>query len=213
MAAMRLEVWSDLICPWCGLGEHRLSLALARFAGRADVQVLRRSFQLDPRAPADRTQSVREMLRHKGLGDGDIDAVTSRVQTLASNEGLQPYRVLDNRVGNTSLAHELAAWATEQDRGADTWHALFKAYFGEARSIFDVASLVAIAGELGLDVGSARDALESRRYQERVAADGREATALGARGVPFFLFDRRYAVGGAQSVEVLTSALERAALG
>src|SRR3954469_17330619 len=139
---MRIEVWSDIICPWCGLGLHRLRAALARFEHAADVQVVHRSFQLDERAPAGQTEPVRAMLRKKGLADPQIDAVTARVAQLAEAEGLTPYRVLENRVGNTSLAHELAAWATEQGRGPETWDLLFKTYFGEAQSVFEIEPLV-----------------------------------------------------------------------
>jgi predicted DsbA family dithiol-disulfide isomerase len=207
---MRVEVWSDIICPWCGLGLHRLRAALARFEHAADVQVVHRSFQLDERAPAGQTETVRAMLGKKGLADAQIDAVTARVAQLAEAEGLSPYRVLDNRVGNTSLAHELAAWATEQGRGPELWALLFETYFGEASSVFEIEPLVALAAKLGLDPEAAREALSSRRYAERVKADAREAQQLGANGVPFFVIDRQVAVGGAQPAEVLLQALRQA---
>jgi predicted DsbA family dithiol-disulfide isomerase len=207
---MRVEVWSDIICPWCGLGLHRLRAALARFEHGADVEIVHHSFQLDERAPLDRTESVRDMLRKKGLPDAQIDVVTARVSSLAAAEGLQPYRVLENRVGNTSLAHELAAFATEQGRGSEMWDLLFQTYFGEAASVFDIDSLVALAEKLGLDGHAARDALSSRRYAKQVSADGRAANELGANGVPFFVVDRKFAIGGAQSPEVLLQALQKA---
>jgi len=207
---MRVEVWSDIICPWCGLGLHRLRAALARFEHAADVQIVHHSFQLDERAPAGQTETVRAMLGKKGLADAQIDAVTARVAQLAEAEGLAPYRVLDNRVGNTSLAHELAAWASEQGRGPETWDLLFETYFGEATSVFEIEPLVALATKLGLDPDAAREALTSRRYAERVKADAREAQQLGANGVPFFVIDRQVAVGGAQPADVLLQALRQA---
>jgi predicted DsbA family dithiol-disulfide isomerase len=210
MTGLRVEVWSDVICPWCGLGLHRLRAAIARFDHGAEVEVVHHSFQLDARAPLDRTESVRDMLRKKGLGDAQIDSVTARVAGLAAAEGLTPYRVLDNRVGNTSLAHELAAFATEQGRGPEMWDLLFETYFGEAASVFDLDSLVALAKKLGLDTDAARDALSSRRYAQQVSADGRAASELGANGVPFFLIDRKFAIGGAQPAQILLEALQKA---
>lgn len=208
---MQVEIWTDIICPWCGIGHHRLERALAQFAHAGEVTLVQRSFQLDENAPTDRTESARSMLRaKKGMSDEQMDAIGGHIQKLAEADGLRPYVVLDNQVGNTSLAHELAAWATSEGRGREIWDALYRAYFGEARSIFDAASLVAIAGEVGLDADAAREALSSRRYAAQVRADGEAARALGVRGVPFVLVDRRYAVSGAQPTETLTTALERA---
>jgi hypothetical protein len=120
---MQVEVWADVICPWCGLGSHRLEAALERFPHRDEVQVTHRSFQLDPGAPAGSSEPVRDMLRKKGLEDGQIDAMTQRVEGLAEAEGLRPYHVLDNRVGSTALAHELLAYAADQGKQAEAWPA------------------------------------------------------------------------------------------
>lgn len=208
---MRIEIWSDLVCPWCGLGQYRLNAALERFDHAADVEVLHRSFQLDPRAPLGETESVRHMLKvKKGLSDAQVDAAVRHVEELARAEGLSPYIVADNRVGNTSLAHELAAWATEQGRGAATWARLYGAYFGEARSIFDVPALVELAPDLDLDPDAVRDVLTSRRYAPQIRADHREAIELGATGVPFIVVDRRYAIAGAQPTETMLHAVETA---
>jgi predicted DsbA family dithiol-disulfide isomerase len=207
---MQVEVWADVICPWCGLGTHRLDAALERFPHRDQVQVTHRSFQLDPAAPAGSSEPVRAMLRKKGLDDGQIDAMTQRVEGLADAEGLRPYHVLDNRVGSTALAHELLAYAADQGKQAEAWHHLFTAYFGEARPIFSVEDLVTLASEIGLDPEDAREALQSHRYAARVADEGRDAAQLGATGVPFFVIDRRYGVAGAQPVDTLLAALQQA---
>ncbi len=208
---LRVEVWADLICPWCGLGDRRLEMALARFEHAADVEVVHRSFQLDERAPEGVTRTVTEMLRGKlGLSTAQIDGMTKRVEDLARADGLTPYIVRENRVGNTSLAHELAAFAAEHGKAGEAWKHLYRAYFGEARSIFDIDSLAQIASEIGLSADAARQALISRRHAEQVAEDGREARALGSSGVPFFVIDRRYAVSGAQPPEALLQALASA---
>ncbi|MGH8310637.1 MAG: DsbA family oxidoreductase, partial [Steroidobacteraceae bacterium] len=208
---MRIEIWTDIICPWCGLGRHRLDAALARFEHADKVELVHRSFQLDERAPIGVTESVRTLLERKtGMSDAQIESSVNRVERMAEAEGLRPYIVLENRAGNTSLAHELATWATELGHGKDTWAMLYNAYFGEARSIFDVDVLVALAAELGLDPLEAREVLTSRRYAERIIADAREARALGARGVPFIVIDRHVAIAGAQSADVILGALESA---
>jgi predicted DsbA family dithiol-disulfide isomerase len=184
---VRIEVWSDIICPWCGLGLHRLRLAMKRVTGVAagEAQLVYRSFQLDERAPAGRTETVRRMLARKfGASDAQIERMTRQIETMAEAEGLMPYHVLDNRVGNTSLAHELAAWATEQGQGVAMWELLFRMYFGDAQSIFEVEALAPLAERVGLDPAAAREALTSRRFAEQVSADGREAQRLGASGVP-----------------------------
>jgi predicted DsbA family dithiol-disulfide isomerase len=150
------------------------------------------------------------MLRKKGLDDGQIDAMTRRIESLADGEGLRPYIVRDNRAGSTALAHELLAYATEQGKHAQAWNRLFTAYFGEARPIFTVEDLVTLAGEIGLDPEDAREALLSHRYAARVTDEARDAAGLGATGVPFFVIDRHYGVAGAQPVETLLAALQQA---
>jgi predicted DsbA family dithiol-disulfide isomerase len=208
---MRVEIWTDIICPWCGIGNRQLELALEQFEAADQVELVHRSFQLDERAREGVTEPVREMLQNKkGLPAAQVDAMTARVEGIAAELGLAPYIVGDNRSGNTSLAHELAAFATEQGRGKEMWDALFRAYFGEARSIFDVGALVALASEVGLDADQAREALTSRMYAAQVRAEGHEARTLGASGVPFIVIDRRYAIPGAQPAEAMLQALETA---
>ena len=129
---------------------------------------------------------------------------------MAEREGLQPYHVFENRLGNTSLAHELLAYATTQGRHADAWHQVSRAYFGEQQSIFDIDSLVDLATKMGLDPLPVREALETRQYRGQVIRDGEEARQLGATGVPFFVIDRRYGVMGAQGADVLLGTLQQA---
>lgn len=207
---MRVEIWSDVICPWCGIGQARLDAALAGFAHSEDVEVVHRAFQLDPAFPVGTTTPVRDMLRAKyRMSDADVRATAARVEGIAAADGLSPYRVTDNVVGNTQLAHELLAFAQERGVGHAAWKAMYRAYFGQGRAIFDVDALLAIAAEVGLPVDDAREALSSRRYRAQVEADAREAKALGATGVPFVVIDRRVGISGAQSVATFTAGLEK----
>ncbi len=207
---MRVEVWADIICPWCGLGLHRLGTALAQFPHAGDVEVVHRSFQLDPSFPEGTVMPSLDMLRRKGMDEAQITGSQRRIEEMAASEGLAPYHVTGSQVGNTSLAHELLAYATESGRHTQAWQGMFRAYFGEQRPVFDAASLVSLAPELGLDPAGAQEALASRRYAGQVEADAREAARLGATGVPFFVLDRRYGVSGAQPADLMLQALGRA---
>lgn len=208
---MKVEIWSDVICPWCGIGQHRLDAALKEFAHRDDVEVVHKSFQLDPSFPVGTTKPVREMLRQKyGMSESQLRANMERIEGLAKLDGLQPYKVGSNDVGNTGYAHALLAWAAEQGMEDAAWKRLYHAYFGEGGSIFDVDALVALAVELGLDGEGAREAITSGRYARKVTEDHEEARSLGATGVPFVVIDRKYGIAGAQPVATFRAALEQA---
>ena len=208
---MRIEIWTDVVCPWCGLGEQRLKRALETFPHRDAVEVVHRSFQLDPGAPTDRTVSTREVLARKyGMSEAQFLSTTRGLQAMAEREGLVPYRVGETRSGNTHLAHELAHVAAAQGKDGAIWERLYRAHFGELRSVFDLDSLVALAVEIGLDGDATREALASGRHRADVDADIAQARAFGCSGVPFFVFDRGFAVSGAQAPEVFTAALMRA---
>jgi predicted DsbA family dithiol-disulfide isomerase len=208
---MKIEIWTDIVCPWCGLGEHRLKTALARFAHRDAVVVEHRAFQLDPSAPEGTTVPVRDMLRHKLRMDEErIRVTTGHIEALAAQDGLAPYHVGDNRTGNTLLAHQFAAHAATLGKDAEAWSALYRAHFGARRSVFEVDSLVTLGAEIGLEPEALRAALQDGRHRATVDAQIREARALGCGGVPFFVFDRTFAVSGAQSIDVFGQALQRA---
>ncbi len=207
---MQIEVWADIICPWCGLGLHRLDAALATFEHAAAVEVVHRSFQLDPNAVPDVVRPVRAMLRARGVADEQITEMTRNLEVMAAAEGLTPYHVLDNQVGSTGLTHELLAFATAQGKHTAAWRALFRLYFGDARDVFTRDALVGIAGELGLDEAAAYDALTERRFRAQVEAEQADAHALGATGVPFFVIDRRYGLAGAVPPAQIVATLDKA---
>src|SRR5882757_4742983 len=208
---MKIEVWADIVCPWCGLGNHRLDNALAQFAHRDRLQIHHRSFQLNPAAPVGESMPSRQMLHEvAGMSERQIRTSMSRIEELAAQEGLAPFHVSDNRVGNTTLAHELLAYATDRGWHVEAWHAMFDSYFARTADIFTVDGLVGLAHGWGLDPEEARDALESRRYRGRVDADAREAVRLGASGVPFIVVDGRHQLSGAQPSSELLAVLDRA---
>jgi len=208
---MEIEIWSDLICPFCGIGNRRLDTAISRFAHCAEVHVVHRSFQLAPTAPIGEARPVRAMLRQRyGMSDAQLEASHARLEAEAAAEGLVPYVLTENNVGSTALAHELLAYATDQGLATEAWERLYRAYFGEVRSIFTVDALVELAVDLGLDADETRAVLTDRRYRDRVHAEQEVAEELGASGVPFIVIDRRFAIAGAQPVDVMLATLERA---
>jgi predicted DsbA family dithiol-disulfide isomerase len=207
---MLIEVWSDVVCPWCYIGKRRLETALAGFPHRDQVEVVWRSFQLDPTVPEGQTHPTLPALAAKyGRSEAEMRGMQQHVEQVAAGEGLA-YRLADQVSGNTLLAHELLHLAAERGVRNELKERLLRAYFEEGRPVFDVDSLVPFAGEVGLDEAEVREALADRRFRPAVREDGATAQALGATGVPFFVVDRKYGAAGAQPAELLLQLLERA---
>ncbi|MFG2025921.1 DsbA family protein [Streptomyces sp. NPDC048825] len=206
---MKVEIWSEIACPWCGLGSHRLDRAVERFEHSGHVEVVHRSFPLGSGLPEDRTLSVRELVLAKyGVIPGQ--AGVPDIEGMAAAEGLAPYRVLDNRVGNTDLAHEFLAHASTEGKNGEAWNMIFRAYFGKAESIFTLDDLLGFSDKLGLDREQTRQVLADRRYRRQVQEDAHQAQQLGATGAPFTVIDGRYAVPGAQGSDALLGLLRTA---
>lgn len=205
---MKVEIWSEITCPWCGLGSHRWDRAVERFEHGDHVEVVHRSFPLGSGLPEDRTLSVREFVLAK-YGALPGQAGVPDLEGMAAAEGLAPYRVLDNRVGNTDLAHELLAHASAEGKNGEAWNMLFRAYFGKAESLFTLDDLLGYSDRLGLDREQTRQVLTDRRYRRQVQEDAHQAQRLGATGAPFTVIDGRYAVAGAQDTETLLDILRQ----
>jgi predicted DsbA family dithiol-disulfide isomerase len=207
---MRVDIWSDLVCPWCYVGKRRFEQALAAFGGRDDVQVVHHSFQLNPAAPRDGTSNRREMLMQKyRLTPAQVDEMDARMTQTAAAEGLD-FNLDGVVTGNTFDAHQLLHLAAERGLQDAVVERLYRAYFTEQRSLFDRESLVDLAAEAGLDRDEAAAALRDNRYAAAVAADIEAARRLGASGVPLFVIDERYGVSGAQAPETFLDVLQRA---
>lgn len=207
---MKIEIWSDVVCPFCYVGKRRLEAALADFPQRDQVEVVWRSFELNPDAPAETGEPLDAMLANKyGMGLEEARAANARVTAMAADAGLE-FRLDRARSGNTFDAHRLIHLAAEHGLGDAAKERLLRAYFTEGRAIGRRDVLVAVGVELGLPEVDVRAALEGAAFGSAVRADEREARELGVQGVPFFVFDRRLAVSGAQPVAVFGQALARA---
>jgi predicted DsbA family dithiol-disulfide isomerase len=203
-------VWSDVVCPWCYIGKRRLETALERFPHRDEVEVVWRSFQLDPSVAEGGTHATLPALAEKyGRSVEEMRGTMRHVEETAAGEGLR-YDLANGVSGNTLLAHELLHLAAEHGLQAPLKERLLHAHFEEGRSVFDVDSLAGLAVEVGLDEAAVRAALADHRYRPAVQDDIATARTLGATGVPFFVVDRRYGAAGAQPAELLLQTLERA---
>ncbi|MCA1647228.1 MAG: DsbA family oxidoreductase [Chloroflexi bacterium] len=207
---MRVEIWSDVVCPWCYIGKRRFESALAGFSHRDDVDVVWRSFELDPSAPAIRTGDAAERLAEKyGMSRQKALESHERLTQMAAQEGLT-FRFDQSQSGNTFDAQRLLHLAAERGLQDQVKERLFRAYFSEGEPIGDTGTLVRLGAEVGLPVAEAQALLDSDKFAEEVRAEEHEATELGINGVPFFVVDRRYGVSGAQPAEVLLQVLDRA---
>lgn len=207
---MRIEIWSDIVCPWCYIGRARLQKALEGFEHRDAVQLVYKAFELDPSAPTDRTELTRDLVnRRYGGGEAQMRAMFSQVEQAAAQEGLD-MRLEHTHSGNTRNAHRLVKLAARTDRDGAMLERLYTAYFTDGRSVFTVEDLVELATEVGLDAAEARQALETGAFEQDIQADIRDAQRVGARGVPFFVVDGRFGISGAQPVETFSQALSQA---
>nr|WP_233149896.1 DsbA family oxidoreductase [Kineosporia sp. A_224] len=216
-APMRVEIWSDVVCPWCYIGKRRFESALAAFPEADRVEVVWRSFQLDPTAPAHDpgrpAPRVAEYLGAKyGGGTAQAEQMMAQVDAVAAGEGLH-YDQSESRFTNTLDAHRLIHAALEHGgpalQGA-VKERLLAAYFTQKEDVGDPATLVRLAAEAGLPEDLAREVLASDAHRDAVRADQAQAQAFGANGVPFFVLDRKYGVSGAQPAEVFADVLAKA---
>jgi predicted DsbA family dithiol-disulfide isomerase len=207
---VKVEIWSDVVCPWCYIGKRRFERALERFDGAADVDVEWRSFQLDPTRPTGVREPLDVSLAAK-LG-GTVEqarAMNARVAGLAAVEGLE-YHFETYMVVNTFDAHRVTHVAKSLGLGPQAHERLLRAQLVEGEVLDDPTTLARLGAEIGVPDIETRRVLATDAFAADVRADVREAQALGATGVPFFVFDRRYGVVGAQESGVFLRALEAA---
>jgi predicted DsbA family dithiol-disulfide isomerase len=207
---MKIEIWSDIVCPWCAIGKRRFEKALDAFEHRAAVEVVFRSFELDPSAPAETTETRNEHLAAK-YGMSLEEAAQRHAQTtaLAAAEGLE-FNFERARAGNTFAAHRLLHLAAAHGLQHALKDRLLRAYFTEGEPIGDADTLQRLAVEAGLDADLVAKTLATDAYAEDVRADQARARSLGISGVPFFVVDEKYGVSGAQPPELLLEVLDRA---
>lgn len=208
---MKIDIFSDFVCPFCTLGERNLTLALQDFEGKDDVEITWRAFQLDPQAPKEGAPSVTEYLVDaKGMDAAKVEANHERLADNAAAVGLE-FNWREAVMANTWDAHRIAQLAKQENKGSE-WDAVVKdAYFTHGGNVADHAQLKRWAAIVGLDGTRVEEVLSSDEFSTEVAQEIAMAHQFGVKGVPFFIFNGQFAVSGAQPVDAFRQALEQVA--
>ena len=207
---MKIEVWSDIMCPFCYIGKRRYELALKDLPFADQVELEWKSYQLSPDLKTDLSTNVYAYLaKHRQMPIEQAKAVSDQITASAATVGLT-YDFDKAVVANTFRAHEFAHFAKQHGKQDAAEERLFKAYFTEGKNVDDVAVLKALATEIGLDGQALEKALNDRTYEDAVREDVYEAQQVGVRGVPFFVYNRKYGISGAQDESVFRQTMEKA---
>ena len=206
---MKIEIWSDVMCPFCYIGKRRFENALQQFENKDKVEVVWKSFQLDPDLQTTGKHINEYLAERKGWTVGYANQMNSHVTQMAADEGLS-YDFDKAVVANTFDAHRFAHYAASKQKGDIAEESLFNAYFTQGKNIADHATLAELGKSIGLDAKETKDILAGNAFTEEVHYDIKEAVEIGVRGVPFFVIDRKYAISGAQPEEVFTQTFRKA---
>jgi protein disulfide-isomerase len=207
---MKIEIWSDVACPFCYIGQEHLNKALSSFPERQNIEIEWKSFILDPTLPENTEKNLYEMLsEQKGMPLTQVMEMTRQVKNMAANAGLE-LNFDDAKPVNTRKAHRLIQLAKSENLGAEMEARLFEAYFTEGANVADTETLISLGTQAGLDKEKIRQALISAEFDAMIDQDLLEARQLGVRGVPFFLIDEKYALSGAQPVSVFVESIGKA---
>ncbi|MFC3495314.1 DsbA family oxidoreductase [Glycomyces rhizosphaerae] len=211
MEKLRVDIWSDIACPWCYVGKARFDKAVEELDGKVEVEVRHRSYELDPhREPGDTAPVVSMLVKKYGMSPAQAQAGEYRLRDLAAAEGLD-YQAEGRDHGNTFDLHRLLHLASEKGLESEVWKAFYAANFADEASIFERQRVIDVSVAAGLEKDEVVAVLDdTEAYREAVRADEAEAAALGATGVPFFVIDEKYGVSGAQPTELFAEILEKA---
>ncbi len=208
MASIKIDIWSDIACPWCFIGKRRLEAALAQTDHEVEIEY--HSFELAPDTPTDFEGSeVDFLVKHKGMPAEQVHQMLDQVTQIAADEGLK-YDFSALQHTNTRKAHEALHFAKSHGLQGELKERLLSAYFEQGRHVGRIDELIELGTEVGLDTGELRAALEDGRFSEDVTADIDRAREMGISGVPFFVFEGRVGVAGAQPPSVFADAIARA---
>ncbi|RPF51027.1 DsbA family oxidoreductase [Aquisalibacillus elongatus] len=206
---MKIEIWSDVVCPFCYIGKKRLEHAMEQFDHSDEVQLQFRSFQLDPTAKKNTNEDIHEMLANKyGMSYEEGKRMNDQMAEQAKEVGLE-FNFDDVIPTNTEDAHRLSHFADQQGKMYDMMERLMQAYFTEGKNVGDQDVLAVLAEEVGLNREESLEILETVKYKRDVVNDQQEAGQLGVQGVPFFVFNEKYAVSGAQPTDVFLDVLNK----
>ncbi|SDR09565.1 Predicted dithiol-disulfide isomerase, DsbA family [Chryseobacterium soldanellicola] len=204
---MKIEIWSDVMCPFCYIGKHNFEKALEKLPFKDEVKVEWKSFQLDPTLNASEAISTIEYFKEKkGVSEEQAKQMMQQVLQMGKNSGID-FNFEKALITNTFPAHKLLHLAKKYDKCSQMEEALFQSHFLNGENVADTETLISMAESLGIDKEETRQALTSNKYDYEVSQDIQEAKNHGVTGVPFFILNEKYAVSGAQPVELFKNAL------
>jgi predicted DsbA family dithiol-disulfide isomerase len=207
---MQIEIWSDVMCPFCYIGKRRLEQALDQFSSKEEITITWKSFLLNPDLKTDLSISTSEYLaQEKGMPLEKVKEMFVQVTQMAKEVGLD-YDLEKTVVASSFNAHRFLHFALSQGKQLEAKELIFKAHFIEFKNIDDIDTLVELGISIGLDADGIREVITSNEYREAVKYDIYEAQQLGVRGVPFFVFNNQFGISGAQPLEVFLETLEKA---
>ncbi|MXN91331.1 thioredoxin domain-containing protein [Flavobacterium sp. Sd200] len=208
---MKIEIWSDIMCPFCYIGKRKFEVALAQFENKDTVEIEWKSFLLSPEMKTDPSKNIHQFLaEHKGISLDEATGMNDTVAHIAAQVGLE-YNFDKTIPANSFNAHRFLHFTKQHGKQNEAEELLFRAYFTEGKNIDDAQTLMGFAAQLGLDANEFAQAMGQGAFTDEVIADIQEAQQLGVRGVPFFVFNRKYAVSGAQEPALFLETLEKVA--
>ena len=206
---MEINIWSDVRCPFCYIGKRKFEAALEKFPQKNKVKVVWKSFQLDPGLETrPEINTVDYFVQAKGVSHEQAEQMLGGATQMAKEVGLN-FNLKESVVANSFRAHRLIQMAKSKGLGDEIEEALFKAHFEDTRNIDDKNVLIEVGASIGMDAEEVKEMLESNAFEYEVKQDEMEARNIGVRGVPFFVFDNKYAVSGAQAEEAFLETLEK----
>lgn len=206
---MKIEIWSDIMCPFCYIGKRKFEAALAHYKHKDNIEIIWKSYQLAPDLKTQPDKNIHQFLaEHKGFSEEEAQKMNLQVAQMAAGEGLR-FNYDGMVVANSFKAHQFAHFAKAHKKQNEAEEVLFRSHFTDGKNIDDIDTLVNLGKELKLDTEALRTALENNDFADAVKNDLREAMEIGVRGVPFFVFNRKYAVSGAQTPTVFTQTIEK----
>lgn len=206
---MKIEIWSDVMCPFCYIGKRNFEAALGQFADKENIEVEWKSFQLDASIPEIANETYEEYLvKRKGMSAGQVKGMLANVTASAEQAGLD-YDFDKAVMVNSQKAHQLIQFAKTKNLGNEAEERLFKAFFTDGENIADIETLMRLGAEIGLDESELQSAFTDEQYRYLMEQDIQEAKNIGVQGVPFFVFDRKYGVSGAQPPQAFLETLTK----
>tara|TARA_R110001592_G_scaffold145060_5_gene368542 strand:- start:173 stop:967 length:795 start_codon:yes stop_codon:yes gene_type:complete len=206
---MKIEIWSDVMCPFCYIGKRKFETALNQFADKNNIEIEWKSYQLMPELEKGVINDLERMLvERRGIDPAQAKAMNAQVAQAGKQVGLE-FNFDKTLAVNTLDAHRFLHFAKANGKQNEAEEILFRSYFTDGKNIGDFATLIQLGTSIGLDAGALKEVLENGSYAEEVRADIYEAQQAGVRGVPFFVFNRKYAVSGAQDPQAFLQTLEK----